>query len=398
MTTILAVFRKDMRLFQRDRSALIFVFGLPMVFALLFGMIYRQTSGMSGKLPLRITVLDRDSSPVSQQMIANLHKMGVSVHVIYRAKGLEKKVMTGKLHAALVLPAGFGSRIQNWAESTVPPKISPLSLTLWIDPAHTTLESVLQEVVNGSLQRTSAMLKAQKLMAQFPAAAQITGRLFAGPSALPAVLHVIDHPNPSKYPKPTEGDKRMPGLIIYFVFFMASGVAVTLIEERQTGTLRRMLSAPVSPFQVLAGKMLARCAMGCMQISLLLATGIFLMHLTMNVNLAGILLVYAVCIFTATGLGLLIATFGKTQEQIQGMTTLALLVMGLLSGCLFPRELLPPMMLQLSYITPHAWALAAVDDMLLRRLSFASALPSLMIVLMMGCALYAVALKRFQVE
>ena len=89
---------------------------------------------------------------------------------------------------------------------------------------------------------------------------------------------------------------------------------------------------------------------------------------------------------------------GKTMEQIQGMTTMALVVMGFISGTLIPRAFLSPVLQKMSYITPHAWALTAYQDVMLRHLPLTATLGNLAMVLVFTGIFYAVALARFKFE
>jgi ABC-2 type transport system permease protein len=216
----------------------------------------------------------------------------------------------------------------------------------------------------------------------------------------PFALDVASANAGSEQEKPTPGDLMIPGFAVYFVFFLANSVAVTLLNERQEGTLRRMLSAPISPAQVLFGKLLARGLIGLIQTMLLFLIGVFWLKMHVGSSLPGLLLNMLITIFTATGLGLLIATFGKTAEQIQGMTTLALLLMGLLSGCLIPRALMPEPMQKLSLITPHAWALKVYQDLMLRNLPLTNpdTLLNMGVVLLFGLGFFGLALFRFRYE
>jgi ABC-2 type transport system permease protein len=92
------------------------------------------------------------------------------------------------------------------------------------------------------------------------------------------------------------------------------------------------------------------------------------------------------------------ATFGKTMEQIQGMTTMFLLLLGFISGTLIPRSLLPEWMVKVSMITPHAWALNAYSDLIQRHHTLLSTLPNIGVLLLFGCVFFGLALARFRFE
>jgi ABC-type multidrug transport system permease subunit len=66
----------------------------------------------------------------------------------------------------------------------------------------------------------------------------------------------------------------------------------------------------------------------------------------------------------AMGLAMLLATLARTEIQVALVGALVVLVPGLLSGCLIPRELLPEAMLDVSRWTPHFWSLEAYRQLL----------------------------------
>ena len=78
--------------------------------------------------------------------------------------------------------------------------------------------------------------------------------------------------------------------------------------------------------------------------------------------------------------------------------TMVLLLMGFLSGTLIPRQLLPDSMQKLSLVTPHAWALNAYQDLILRHKPLLATLPNIGVVLLFGAVFFGLALARFRFE
>src|SRR5262249_34556596 len=82
----------------------------------------------------------------------------------------------------------------------------------------------------------------------------------------------------------------------------------------------------------------------------------------------------------AMGLALLLAAVARTEIQVALVGSLLVLVLGLLSGCLIPRELMPEAMVEVSHVTPHAWALDAYRQLLVRGDAGAAFAPNLRVV------------------
>jgi ABC-2 type transport system permease protein len=401
----IAIARKDLRVLFRDRSAMIFIFGLPIIMTSIFGVIFGKQGGKQEiRVPLKILVANLDKGPHGAELIESMQKLGMTPDPEPKgAAEVEKRVKSGDRPFGLTIPANFSTGLEAAVKELAAnnPNASQVKLTLWVDPAQTQLEGLAQGTVLAASQRVYAPILRTEALARVPAGyRQFAEQNMAKGNLKPPIdLNVTSMPTETEPSvKPSPGDTLIPGFAVYFVFFMANGVASTLLMERQEGTLRRMLTTPVSRSQVLVGKLLARGVMGMIQTAILFLVGHFWLNLHLDSSPIGILLTALATIFCATGLGLLIATMGKTMEQIQGMTTMVLLLMGLLSGTLVPRQLLPESMQKLSLITPHAWALNAYQDMILRHKPLMATLPNIGVVLLFGVVFFALALARFRFE
>jgi len=400
----LTIARKDIRVLFRDRSAMIFIFGLPIIMTSIFGVIFGKQGKEPTRVPLKILVANLDRGPHGSELTEAMQKLGMTPEPEPKgAAEVEKRVKSGDRPFGLTIPANFSVGLEAAVKGLAAndPNAPQVKMTLWVDPAQTQLEGVAQGTVLAAAQRVYAPILRTEALARVPAgyrqfAEQSLSQNKLKPPVDLNVTSMATETEPSI--KPSPGDTLIPGFAVYFVFFMANGVASTLLTERQEGTLRRMLTTPISRAQVLVGKLLARSIMGMIQTALLFFIGHYWLNLHLDSSPFGILLTAVATIFCATGLGLLIATLGKTMEQIQGMTTMVLLLMGLLSGTLVPRQLLPESMQKLSLITPHAWALNAYQDMILRHKPLLATLPNIGAVLLFGAVFFGLAITRFRFE
>lgn len=400
----MTIARKDLRVLFRDRSAMIFIFGLPLIMTSIFGVIFGRQGKEETRVPLKIVVANLDRGSHGAELIESMQKMGMTpVLESNGATAVEQKVKNGDQPFGITIPTDFSSGLEAAVKGLAAndPNAPQVKLQLRVDPAQTQLAEIAAGTLRAASQRVYAPILRTEALARVPAGY----RQFAeqnmpkGNLKPPVDLNISSSETPTQpQVKPSPGDTLIPGFAVYFVFFMANGVASTLLTERQEGTLRRMLTTPVSRSQVLTGKLLARGLMGMIQTALLFLVGHYWLRLHIDSSPFGILLTALSTIFAATGLGLLIATMGKTMEQIQGMTTMVLLLLGLLSGTLVPRQLLPESMQKLSHITPHAWALDAYQDLILRHKPLLATLPNIGVVLLFGVVFFGLALARFRFE
>src|SRR5262249_23604116 len=145
------------------------------------------------------------------------------------------------------------------------------------------------------------------------------------------------------------------------------------VMERRQGTLKRLRAAPVTRGQVVLGKFLPCFALSLAQGVFLLAAGKLVFGMSWGPaewsfgrQALALVPVAAAAWLAAMGLALLLAAVARTEIQVALVGSLLVLVLGLLSGCLIPRELMPEAMVEVSHVTPHAWALDAYRQLLVR--------------------------------
>lgn len=158
----------------------------------------------------------------------------------------------------------------------------------------------------------------------------------------------------------------VPGFTVMFVFFLINIMARSFIAERDQGTLRRLKLAPISSASVLIGKTLPFYLTSVLQVSMLFLAGRMLFDMSWGPDPVYLVPVILCTSLAATSLGLLLATMVHTDQQVSSYGTSLVLVLGGVSGCMFPRVWLPAGMKTLSLLTPHAWALEAFDAVLTR--------------------------------
>ena len=100
--------------------------------------------------------------------------------------------------------------------------------------------------------------------------------------------------------------------------------------------------------------------------------------------------------FAASGLGLLIAALAKTTEQIGGIGSMLVVTMAALGGVMVPRVAMPQSMQNVGLLTPHAWALMAYQDVLVKGGGLMTVLPAVGGLLGFASLFFAVAIVRFR--
>jgi ABC-2 type transport system permease protein len=163
----------------------------------------------------------------------------------------------------------------------------------------------------------------------------------------------------------------VPSYTVMFAFALLVVVGWLFVSERRRGTTKRLRAAPITRSQVLFGKFLPCLAIAILQGVFLLIAGklVFGMHWgpdswPIAQQVLWVLAVVVATAFAAMGLSMLIAALMKTEMQVAIYGSVLVMALGLISGCLWPREQMPDSAKEASLITPHAWALDAYKQLL----------------------------------
>ena len=145
-------------------------------------------------------------------------------------------------------------------------------------------------------------------------------------------------------------------LSVLFLFFTVQFGVLSLMEEREVGTLSRIVVAPIHPAAVLLGKMASALVIGLMtMVVLVIGTALFV-GAEWGDPIADVVLVL-VGVAVAIALSVLVAAAARTSEQAGAYSTIAALVLGLLGGVFFPISDAPGLLEAASYASPHRWLL-----------------------------------------
>jgi ABC-2 type transport system permease protein len=184
--------------------------------------------------------------------------------------------------------------------------------------------------------------------------------------------------------------------LILFMFITALSGGAVLIQTRQLGLSKRMLSTPTSVRTILSGEALGRFAVVIVQgLYIMIGSLIFF-----SVNWGDPLGAAAILIaFSAVGAGaaMLIGTVFRNAEQAGGVGVMLGLGLAALGGCMLPIQLFSPTLQQVAHITPHAWAVDAFAKLVQEGGGLVDILPELGVLAGYAVVLLAVASWRLRV-
>jgi ABC-2 type transport system permease protein len=309
---------------------------------------------------------------------------------------------------ALIFQRDFSERILQ-GEMNVPAQETTVSLM--VDPVmNQQLVAPIRGTIQGILERSVLMAQIpqqiKEELARYSGLPFLSGigksleekfsaQYFKEKGTAGIVFHTI-YPRDFKRDRmPTSTEQNVPGYTIFGVFFIVLTLAASFHQERTDGTFLRILAAPLTKASVLIGKLLPYYFVNLIQIALMFAVGVVVFGVKLG-HFSSLVLVSLALAASANGLGLLVASIGKTEAQINSLSVLFAITLGALGGMMVPTFVMPEWMKTLSLFTPHAWALAGYHDVIIRGLGASEVLPEAGVLLGFACGFFALALWRFR--
>ncbi len=190
----------------------------------------------------------------------------------------------------------------------------------------------------------------------------------------------------------------VPGIMgLIFILICAMLTSVSIVREKETGTMEVLLVSPIRPVMIVIAKMIPYFLLACADLALILLLAATALDVPLSGSMSALILVSMVYIILSLALGLFISTITRTQMEallISGMMLIIPVVM--LSGMMFPIENMPLPLQYLSSVVPARWYIPAMREIMIEGLGFSHILPELGILTAMAVFLVIVAIKRFK--
>lgn len=186
----------------------------------------------------------------------------------------------------------------------------------------------------------------------------------------------------------------IPGFSLMFVFVLATHLAASVVDERQAGTLRRLLVTPASRGAILLGKLLPYLLLGIVQLVVLFSVcdAVFDVEMGDAPLALGVVMVCAAA--SVAGLGIMIAALAKTKRQADSVSTMVIIAMAIVSGCIGPHTTVPG----IKYAMPHYWALLGFQNVMVRGMGLSGVLLPCGVLLAFAVAFFVIGVRRFRFE
>ena len=189
----------------------------------------------------------------------------------------------------------------------------------------------------------------------------------------------------------------VPGIMgILLMLICAMMTSISIVREKERGTMEVLLVSPVRPFLIILAKAVPYLVLAFVVLLAILLMSRFVLFVPIAGSLWLILLVSTIYIFMALSLGLLISTIAKTQMAALLMSAVMLLMpCTMLSGMMFPIESMPHVLQWVAALIPPRYYISAMRKLLIMGVSFRYVLPEVITLLGMTALFLTVALLKF---
>lgn len=190
----------------------------------------------------------------------------------------------------------------------------------------------------------------------------------------------------------------VPGIMgMVFILICAILTSVSIVREKETGTMDVLLVSPVRPLNIILAKLVPYFALSCINLTSILLLAHYMLEIPLTGNLASIIIVSLVYLVLSLSLGLLVSTVAKTQV-VALLVSAAVMLMPIvmLSGMMFPIENMPAVLQPVSAIVPARWYIDAMRKLMIQGAPFSLIMKDFVILVVMTLGLLTVALKNFK--
>jgi ABC-2 type transport system permease protein len=167
------------------------------------------------------------------------------------------------------------------------------------------------------------------------------------------------------------------GWAMMFLLFALTGSATSLFDEKKSGVVLRILSAPISRADILWSKYAFNVSLGLIQLLILFLAGSILYKIDILSNFFNLILVLLASAIACTAFGMFLASISKTTAQASGFGTFLILAMSSIGGAWFPVSFMPDFIQTISKGTIVFWSMDGIQQVLWRGVSTMEILPNL---------------------
>lgn len=355
----------------RDPKMRGIIFVMPVLQVLVFG--YAVTLDVEH---IRTAIYDLDNSVASREFVARFERSGYFdvVRRVQSADELKRLIDRGEVAAAFQINSGFADdlRLGRIAE-----------VQLIVDGTDSNTAGVVLDYSG----KIAMQISQDVLITRFT---RVRGA-FETPGRIELETRTWFNENLESR------NFYVPGVIaivVMLITLMLTSMAV--VREKEIGTIEQIMVTPITPAEFILGKTLPFALIGFADVVLVTVVGVFWFDVPIRGSLLLLFGATALYLMTTLGIGLLISTVSRTQQQAMMSAFFFYCPAVLLSGFMFPIANMPQVVQWLTYLNPLRYFLVVVRGIFLKGVGPEILWPQMLALALLGVAMLWLASSRFQ--
>ncbi|MFH1514694.1 MAG: ABC transporter permease [bacterium] len=409
-------------------------FLVPMVMAIIFGFTFGGgSSDIIENLEIKIDVVDLDQTELSKSVVKAIEDDDILIPEIVSEDDAYAHVKKGKRSAALIIPAGFAEKVKSGED---------VDLKIIHDPSdqleNGVIQGKMQQIIFSSdIGKYIMPNMVEKVLKNQGASEESikVARFYIENYFIPQMKNDSGENNDKASDKASDqkssGSMFSSGFadfpvkivneqivgqdvsssagyvqaivsaMVMFLLFGVSFGAGSLLREQKTGTLKRLLTSPLTVEGILTAKLLGLMTTGLMQVYFMLIMGWLVFHLEIWAYPFQLFLMALATSLMASGLGIMLTGIAKTEEQIGSLAPLVIITLSAVGGAMVPRFIMPQILKTIGVISPVSWAMEGFHNVFWQHQGLMGMLPQFAVLigfsivfLIIGIVLVRVQLKK----
>ena len=189
----------------------------------------------------------------------------------------------------------------------------------------------------------------------------------------------------------------VPGILgMIFILVCAIMTSVSIVSEKENGTMNLLLVSPIRPQTIIFGKLIPYFLLSCIILAIMLTISYTVLEIPLSGNVFSVLFLSLLYIILSLSIGLLVSTIVNSQITALIVSAIGfMLPVVMLSGMIFPVDNMPAILQWISCIIPARWYIEAMRKLMIQQLDLSHVWQEIAVLTSMTVLLIAVAVKKF---
>ncbi len=367
-SSFVAIFTKEFIHIRRDRSTFVIAFTIPIFQLVLFGFIDQTVTNVP------TVVVDQDVSSDSRELMDKMkatHTFKIT-KVTSNPSDARTEIAAGRAKVGVVIPPDYHDKRA---------RLTGAKVLVLIDGSDSNVSAQALGAINGIAADDNVRTLSEKV--------STTGR--DPPRSLSVQPIVLFNPDGRT------ANFIIPGLVAILLQIVAIVLtAVSIVRERETGTLEQLLVSPIHPLGLMLGKLVPYMVIGFGEMAMILIAMRFGFDVPIRGSLVFLFAMALVYLFALLSMGLFISTRASTQAQAQQMAQMFLLPSIFLSGYIFPAAGLPFVLKWIGRFMPATHMIEIMRGVVLRDAGPMELLPNVLALVAISAVMVALSVRNFR--